>query len=337
MDVCQETMNKFDYSKYCNRKVKAMSWQEQYEDLIYLLHSEDYVRRLLYVFYKKQQYLEAREKSYDNYAVLIQHIKHGVDYFSTVHTIPFSIKPTLLYYGLIHFLKACMLLHDPNYPRSTSVLAHGVTTRKKKKKQYDFLSDDVKIQSKGLLPLVAEELFHVKLCIHQKYSLLCLLRQIVELAPLFQELRNETIAYPLEQQNEHTILISQNHYTYYVKDFLTSHKQIKPIDQGDIQLSFQNPISYSIPYPFTLSLTGKPYVLTYSPNESLVTEMIVHYLLLYYLSMLSRYDASSWLQLVQPENDEYILLLKYLTIATQKIPLCILNYIEQQKKLVNHH
>ncbi|HSH25480.1 MAG TPA: hypothetical protein VLA13_08075, partial [Massilibacterium sp.] len=61
-------MNKFDYSKYCNRKVKAMSWQEQYEDLIYLLHSEDYVRRLLYVFYKKQQYLEAREKSYDNYA-----------------------------------------------------------------------------------------------------------------------------------------------------------------------------------------------------------------------------------------------------------------------------
>lgn len=188
-----------------------------------------------------------------------------------------------------------------------------------------------------MLPLVAEELFHVKLCIHQKYSLLCLLRQIVELAPLFQELRNETIAYPLEQQNEHTILISQNHYTYYVKDFLTSHKQIKPIDQGDIQLSFQNPISYSIPYPFTLSLTGKPYVLTYSPNESLVTEMIVHYLLLYYLSMLSRYDASSWLQLVQPENDEYILLLKYLTIATQKIPLCILNYIEQQKKLVNHH
>ncbi|MEH7537842.1 YaaC family protein, partial [Bacillus toyonensis] len=53
--------------------------------------------------------------------------------------------------------KACLLTIDPNYPESTTVLAHGVTTRKRKKQGYQFLEDEVKIQKNGLFTHVAEQ------------------------------------------------------------------------------------------------------------------------------------------------------------------------------------
>ena len=66
-----------------------------------------------------------------------------MNYIKQLH---FLFKPMLLFYGMGQLFKACLLTIDPNYPESTSVLAHGVTTRKRKKQGYQFLEDEVKIQ-----------------------------------------------------------------------------------------------------------------------------------------------------------------------------------------------
>ncbi len=57
----------------------------------------------------------------------------------------------LLFYGMSQLFKACLLTIDPNYPESTTVLAHGVTTRKRKKQGYQFLEDEVKVQKKWII------------------------------------------------------------------------------------------------------------------------------------------------------------------------------------------
>lgn len=73
-------------------------------------------------------------------------LEHGKLYYHQAINAPMSIQPILLFYGLVHLIKACLLTIDPNYPNSTSVLAHGVSTRKLKKQQYLFFQDEVKIQ-----------------------------------------------------------------------------------------------------------------------------------------------------------------------------------------------
>ena len=65
------------------------------------------------------------------------------------------IQPILLFYGFVHLIKACLLQQDPCYPENTSVFAHGVTTRKRKKQQYEFLKDEVKFQKNGLFSMYA--------------------------------------------------------------------------------------------------------------------------------------------------------------------------------------
>ncbi len=81
----------------------------------------------------------------------------------------------LLFYGISQLFKACLLTIDPNYPESTTVLAHGVTTRKRKKQGYQFLEDEVKVQKNGLFTHVAEQLFHMKHLESEKFNMLDLM------------------------------------------------------------------------------------------------------------------------------------------------------------------
>ncbi|MEM5590682.1 YaaC family protein [Niallia circulans] len=71
-------------------------------------------------------------KSYQNCYPFMYFLEHGKLYYHQAINAPMSIQPILLFYGLVHLIKACLLTIDPNYPNSTSVLAHGVSTRKLK-------------------------------------------------------------------------------------------------------------------------------------------------------------------------------------------------------------
>ena len=56
-----------------------------------------------------------------------------------------------------------------------------MTTRKRKKQQYEFLKDEVKVQKNGLLPCVAEKLFHIKQLEGEKFTMETLIREIPEM------------------------------------------------------------------------------------------------------------------------------------------------------------
>src|SRR5699024_4034165 len=96
------------------------------------------------------------------------------------------LQPILYFYGMVHLLKALLIVKRPHYPESTKMLAHGVSTRKRKKKQYSFLEDEVKVQHQGLFPYFSEHLFHMKHIPFEKITMQKLIALIPELTFLLR-------------------------------------------------------------------------------------------------------------------------------------------------------
>lgn len=132
-------------------------------------------------------------------------LEHGKLYYQQAKNAPLSIQPILLFYGLVHLIKACLLTIDPSYPNTTSVLAHGVSTRKLKKQQYLFFQDEVKIQKNGLFTYMAEKMFHCKNLEGEKVKMEYLLNQIPELSTLFQALEGKSTF--IQAKYHHPLLV----------------------------------------------------------------------------------------------------------------------------------
>lgn len=122
-----------------------------------IFRSADVAQRFLLQCYKQQQREDAVQRSYTNCYPFLYYLEHGQNFYAAARQSPLSIKPVLLFYGMVQLIKACLLTVDPDYPESTSVLAHGVSTRKRKKQGYEFLDDEVKIQKNGLFTHFSEK------------------------------------------------------------------------------------------------------------------------------------------------------------------------------------
>ncbi|MBN9654336.1 hypothetical protein J0K78_08675 [Halobacillus sp. GSS1] len=118
-----------------------------------------HTRPFLLSCYEKINHSRAEHHAYNNAERFIHGLSLGQDYWSTALHTPLSVKPLLFYYGMNHFIKSCLLTVDPGYPATAKVLAHGLSTRKRKKQHYRFLEDDIRIQPHGLFPHAAEHLF----------------------------------------------------------------------------------------------------------------------------------------------------------------------------------
>lgn len=135
--------------------------------------SQDILRRFLIHTYQEQpSYREkATELSYQNTATFHYEWMIGKTYWKEGSRASLYVQPLLYFYGLTHFLKGIILLRNPYYPENADVLAHGVTSRKRKKKGYSFLTDEVKVQKRGFFPHFSNVLFHVEHTTGQKWKM----------------------------------------------------------------------------------------------------------------------------------------------------------------------
>src|SRR5699024_4320847 len=123
------------------------------------LQSQETAQRFLQHCYRKIQDGQDEQNSYANCTTFMYYLDHGLTFYESGKKLSLLAQPMLFFYGMTHLLKANLLAKRPYYPESTSMLAHGVSTRKRKKKNYAFLDDEVKIQLKGLLPYANDHLF----------------------------------------------------------------------------------------------------------------------------------------------------------------------------------
>ena len=131
-------MFKFNVSEYLGVLRLIHSYKDFYSFSPFFSASDTqiYLKRC----YKNLE--QAEQKSYENCYPFIYYLEHAKIYYDQAANSPILIQPILLFYGFVHLIKACLLTKDPKYPENTTVLAHGVTSRKRKKQQYEFLVHD---------------------------------------------------------------------------------------------------------------------------------------------------------------------------------------------------
>ncbi|MCA1322419.1 YaaC family protein [Bacillus tianshenii] len=292
--------------------------------------SVETAQKLLKISYQKRQVENHEQKSYQNAYSFIYFIEHGLTYLQQTKVSPLSIKPVLLFYGMIQLLKACLLTVDPSYPESTAVLAHGVSTRKRKKQSYEFIQDEVKIQKNGLFSHISDKMFHVKQMEGTKYSMQELLYSIPELEAVIKITKNKMPFLPIGLATESTVSIpnsilddykmTQDRFIQYFESN-TSYKHSGK-EQSKQMMTFNGKqenqsLSYSpLLYHHQKSML---YIPRKKEHFTFFPEVLVHYLLLYNLSMICRYETEWWGELLHTFNSSDLsLIIEFLDITAEK-------------------
>ena len=294
--------------------------------------SAEYCQRYLKNSYQKRQIDNPEQKSYENGYAFLHYLEHGKIYYEQAEKSPLILKPILLFYGLVHLIKACILTTDPSYPETTAVLAHGVSTRKRKKQNYLFFQDEVKVQKNGLFPFMSEKLFHMKQLEGEKVIMEELLQLIPELDDLFYLLLGKRTFVQLDHVGKQltipdSVLDSYHMTESRLKEFLAS-KFDHSIEFSNEGLSFtMNSTSASL--PLKINLEKQCYVMPLQKGNLFdFPELLAHYLLLYNLSMIARYETEWWSELTKMmPNQDYPFIHSFLDVTLQKGPYLIYQYL----------
>lgn len=296
--------------------------------------SAEYCQLYLKNSYQKKNIENPEQKSYETSYPFLYYLEHGQIYYEQAEKAPLILKPILLFYGLVHLIKACILTIDPYYPETTTVLAHGVSTRKRKKQNYHFFQDEVKFQKNGLYPFMSEKMFQTKQLEGEKANMEELLRQIPELDELFfiVEGKRNFLKLTFTEDKFHIPekVLDHFHMTESrFKEFFSSKFEL-PVTFSDQNLSFEiGGSSLSGMSPLKYNLEGGYYTLAAKKENCVyLPELLVHYLLLYNLSMIARYETEWWSELTKMmPNKDFSFIHSFLDITLQKGPFLIYQFL----------
>ncbi|MGJ7923282.1 YaaC family protein [Neobacillus sp. LXY-4] len=297
--------------------------------------TQDFLRKS----YLNQNIDQADQKSYQNCYPFIYYLEHGKIYYQQAQQAPLIIQPILLFYGYVHLIKACILSKDPNYPETTSVLAHGVSSRKRKKQQYRFMEDDVKFQKTGLFPFISDKLFHMKQLEGDKVTMQELLTNIPELSPLFFQLEKKKTFTEVKRDKDCLYISDKVLDSFHMtekrfEDYLLTKFHVPfSITQSDGKLHLLetegNNFSSKEMLPFRFNILEKQFFFPTNKGALIhFPEILIHYLLLYNLSMIARYETEWWSELLKmmPNND-FPFIQSFLKTTITKGPYLIYEYL----------
>lgn len=302
-------------------------------DVFTYLQSQQTARQYLQDCYQQLNSIDASVKSFENSQPFMHYLDHGIRFYENGKRLETLLQPILFFYGMVHLLKAVLLTARPHYPESTTMLAHGVSSRKRKKRDYTFLEDEVKIQHNGLYPYFSQHLFLINESPFEKRKMKKLLALIPEMTPLFTLHHKESLVVVGNQETRHlqfpTAILDNYHLTANafikrIKPYLPAVNRMETKDTRihiDLAKSF-NPSDNS---PFFSDAQHRDiYFPVHRENFLPISEIMVHYLLLYNLSMLCRYESEWWGDLLTTKPDvDYPFIKTFLTTTAEKIPLII--------------
>ncbi|MFC3041030.1 YaaC family protein [Virgibacillus xinjiangensis] len=296
----------------------------------YLTHLKNLQTSQVYLrdCYSKMPDVKGEGKSFENSAGFLYYLDQGQLFLEESKRVDARLKPLLCFYGLTHLLKACLLTIRPEYPESTSILAHGVTSRKRKKKQYTFYEDEVKIQQNGLFRYALEHLFPLQRQPLDRIKMKTLFGLVPEMNDFLQwnsadkcievaDLHSTSLQFPHE-------LLDSYHLTE--KSFLhrlkTNGLPIRTTGKTKkhMVIKLEEPIRHSVgPFYFHLG-HEKIYFPCNREDYIPLPEILIHYLLLYNLSMISRYETEYWGELFSTKyGEDYSIIRHYLSFASEKV------------------
>lgn len=303
---------------------------------LHLFQSAEFARSFLASAYERIHM--DQKHAFNNCTPFMYYLEQGSIYLDNAEHTPNQIKPTLLFYGLVQHLKACLLTIDPLYPETTTVLAHGVTSRKRKKQQYTFLKDEVKIQRNGLFMHAATNMFHVKQFLEgEKVSMLTLLQEVPEMNEAFTFYNGEPIRFDCQSNNGwvlsdkvlDTYHMTTTRFNQFMKEKNSLFSSWEKNGDHLIHTHMIPPKNEEKMLPLRYSTASQHWSLPSQLSKwTTVPDLLIHYLILYNLSMISRYETEWWLETLHyRQGNEYGLLTEYIAVATKKINHLISNWL----------
>ncbi len=276
--------------------------------------------------------------------------KQARAYYDAASGSDLLIRPLLLFYGCVHLLKGLFICIDPDYPQSSRMLQHGVTTRKLKRTPYQLLADEVRPQKEGffahlvsvlgLSPLQDRyqvgQLFSFLPELDQEYALLAGERHWTPVSftrsgrLALPDSGKQALAYSPKTFVDYLNRLAPDGIHFHLDDKASSAEHAS--DSRHIAVQFHKGISLDAhPLFFKNREEG-----TYAFWHRLSTDPPLpvwasHYLLLYLFSMLCRYETEWWGELVLSHTMAEIFLVdRFLTVHQEVFPAVIVEWLQTQ-------
>ncbi|SDX27499.1 YaaC-like Protein [Marininema mesophilum] len=274
------------------------------------------------------------------------------------------VSPLLTYYGMMNLAKAWMLSFDPDYPRNALVLRHGASTRRRKRSDFRLSEDEIRIQPEGLLPELVRASGWGALC-NTSWTIKHLLSLLPDIQDSYRQVFREASLYPIAI---HTRSINgRQSMSFTLEEKVLDQLHLSPrglaerlnsvaeeqgsrftVDKspapcGWVRMWWSHPESTHVDrwkrgfaHPWFREDTRGGYYLYLNRGRTpdVIPEMFVHYLLLFSLSMLCRYEVPLWGEIVSgTAAKEAVLVEEFLQVTRRKFPNLILNTLFEEKIL----
>ncbi|MDR7317532.1 YaaC family protein [Brevibacillus nitrificans] len=248
-------------------------------------------------------------------------------YYLTAEAADLSVRPLLLFYGCSHLLKGMLLTRDPSYPQNSRVLQHGVTTRKLKRSAYLLTEDEIRPQKEGFFAHLAH-LFGLsplqdRYLVHDLFSSIPAISQscalLSETPALWQRLQwavlsasspsvsegsedhkadEPWVSISFPEGLEGALAYSTETFSQYIRRLSTAAIPTQQFHwregSGKELLIPQFALPTLEQHPLFRLQGEKLYFWNGSTDSLPLPEWASHYLLLYLLSMLCRYETEWW-------------------------------------------
>lgn len=314
---------------------------ENVSTFLSFLEGEDAALSFLQKSYQHLGIPDAEARSYLNISAFLAYLEHGKSYYSYGKNAPLLLKPVLLFYGMTHFMKASLLLTRPAYPESTADLAHGLSTRKRKKRDYQFSMDEVLIQQRGLFPYFLRHVCKREFHSIKKVSMGDMFGLLPELHELLSLQQGKRFLTEVIREKDAVILPEclLDEFQYTKRRFLEFLKSFSFRIKKEEQFAMQLPDSlWQTAGPLYCNPLTQKYYFVQQSYWSSFHECMAHYALLYNLSMICRYEAEWWTDLLHVNRrNEYPLIVRFLEITADKFPLLIGSYMLKHFEDIKKH
>ncbi|MFC4768483.1 YaaC family protein [Effusibacillus consociatus] len=332
------------------QKVTRIRTEEPYRkmwDTFVYFENEQTANRYLRAQYESLGIDEPQRAAYLATPKLIYGIKQARQYYRAAETCDIMTKPLLLYYGMMSLARAYIASRDPEYPTTTSVLKHGLSTRKLKKDSYYFIQDEIRVQKDGLFVVLHQMLGGSPFSDRQRVVIKDLLAVIPELTPGYGRLYGFPAVCEIEHRVDGNktcwdlprwILQAGNHTRDEFLNLLNRTHQdpaqpnrpvfyLGDIDPpGRLHLHHVRPVSC---HPLLIEdLTGRTYLRYPLAGDFLIPEISLHFMVMFVLGMLCRYETERWGEMILTFLSQDVYLInEFLNLSMRKFPNLILNQL----------
>lgn len=284
-------------------------------------------------------------------------IKQAREYYRAAEACDILTKPLLLYYGMMALSKALITSHDPDYPSTTSVLKHGLSTRKLKREEYAFADDEVRVQKDGIFHVLHKTLGGPPLENQQRFAMKELLAVIPELIPTYQRLYGQAQVGTLEILREEERRARWKLQRAFVAGCDKTRDELVDIlnRYGGEETRFFYPEDGEEAGMFALAVegedaghplilydfSGRPHLRFPHREDLVLPELTVHYMIMFVLGMLCRYETERWGEMILTfSSHDTFVINEFLNVSMRKFPNLILDQLCRERTIFytpHHH